>query len=64
MKKNVWTAADLLQLSGGYWNACALHAGVKLDLFSSLADRSLSAAALCVAIRRHPAFTVPPGRGA
>ncbi len=26
--------AELLQLSGGYWSACALHAGVKLDLFS------------------------------
>lgn len=30
----VWNPAGLLQLSGGYWGACALHAGVKLDLFS------------------------------
>jgi len=29
-----WNPAELLQLSGGYWGACALHAGVKLDLFS------------------------------
>ncbi|MBE0504947.1 MAG: SAM-dependent methyltransferase [Desulfuromonadales bacterium] len=29
-----WTPAELLKLSGGYWSACALHAGVKLDLFS------------------------------
>lgn len=28
------TIAELLQLSGGYWATCALHAGVKLDIFS------------------------------
>ncbi|NJD91127.1 MAG: SAM-dependent methyltransferase [Geobacter sp.] len=33
-----WTIPELLQFSGGYWGACALHAGVKLDVFSSLAD--------------------------
>jgi hypothetical protein len=34
MDKDNWSPAELLQLSGGYWSACALHAGVKLDLFS------------------------------
>ncbi|HXE97099.1 MAG TPA: methyltransferase [Dongiaceae bacterium] len=34
MEKHDWNPAELLQLSGGYWSACALHAGVKLDLFS------------------------------
>ena len=34
MDKHTWNPADLLQLSGGYWSACALHAGVQLDLFS------------------------------
>ncbi|MBW4057112.1 MAG: SAM-dependent methyltransferase [Proteobacteria bacterium] len=34
MEKHTWSPAELLQLSGGYWSACALHAGVKLDLFS------------------------------
>ena len=29
-----WNPAELLKLSGGYWSVCALHAGVKLDLFS------------------------------
>jgi len=29
-----------LQLSGGYWSACALHAGVKLDVFTPLAGRA------------------------
>lgn len=34
MDKHAWNPAELLQLSGGYWSACALHAGVKLNLFS------------------------------
>ncbi len=34
MDKHTWSPAELLQLSGGYWGTCALHAGVKLDLFS------------------------------
>jgi len=29
-------AAELLQISNNYWSACALHAGVKLDLFTPL----------------------------
>lgn len=36
MPTTEWTIPDLLQLSGGYWGACALHAGVKLDFFSEL----------------------------
>jgi SAM-dependent methyltransferase len=43
MEHTSWTPADLLQLSGGYWSACALHAGVKLDVFTPLADRQLTA---------------------
>ena len=31
-----WTIPDLLQLSGGYWNTCAMHTAVKLDLFTVL----------------------------
>lgn len=34
MAHPTWNPAELLQLSGGYWSTCALHAGVKLDLFS------------------------------
>ncbi|MFZ4857282.1 MAG: methyltransferase [Desulfuromonadaceae bacterium] len=33
-----WTIPDLLQLSGGYWNTCALHTAVKLDIFTALDD--------------------------
>lgn len=46
METKVWTPADLLQLSGGYWSACALHAGVKLDLFTPLSERQFSATEL------------------
>jgi SAM-dependent methyltransferase len=42
MNNQPWSPADLLQLSGGYWSACALHAGVKLDLFTLLAERVLT----------------------
>ena len=34
MDQSNWNPAELLKLSGGYWSTCALHAGVKLDLFS------------------------------
>jgi SAM-dependent methyltransferase len=43
MDSKNWTIPDLLQLSGGYWAACALHAGVKLDVFSPLAEAAQSA---------------------
>jgi SAM-dependent methyltransferase len=36
MATTEWSIPDLLQLSGGYWSTCALHAGVKLDIFSVL----------------------------
>jgi SAM-dependent methyltransferase len=32
-----WNPSALLQVSGSYWYACTLHAGVKLDVFTSLA---------------------------
>ena len=43
MEITEWTIPDILQLSGGYWNACALHAGVKLDIFSALDGIGLTA---------------------
>ncbi len=41
-----WNPAELLKLSGSYWSTCALHAGVKLDLFTPLATQCLTAAEL------------------
>jgi SAM-dependent methyltransferase len=46
MEKMDWNPAELLKLSGSYWNTCTLHAGVKLDLFTPLAARELNAAEL------------------
>lgn len=51
MEQNNWTPADLLQLSGGYWSACALHTGVKLDVFTSLAEREMTAPELTELIK-------------
>jgi SAM-dependent methyltransferase len=51
MEKKIWTPTDLLQLSGGYWSACALHAGVKLDLFSPLSERRRTAAELAALLK-------------
>ncbi len=36
MTETVWTPPELLKMSGSYWSACTLHAGVKLDLFTQL----------------------------
>jgi len=46
METTDWTQAKLLKLAGGYWEICALHAGVKLDLFSPLVARPRTAAEL------------------
>ncbi|MBF0099547.1 MAG: methyltransferase domain-containing protein [Desulfobacterales bacterium] len=37
-----WNPSTLLQLSGSYWQTCALHAAVKLDIFSALSQGPLS----------------------
>jgi len=36
MTNSEWTIPDILQLSGGYWSASALHAAVKLGIFTAL----------------------------
>ncbi|MCP4630047.1 MAG: methyltransferase, partial [bacterium] len=41
MTNQEWNPGKLLELSGGYWQTCALHAAVKLDLFSTLGDETL-----------------------
>jgi predicted O-methyltransferase YrrM len=33
---------NLLRLSGSYWKVCALHAGVKLDIFTAIGKERLS----------------------
>lgn len=46
MAEMEWTPPDLLKMSGSYWSACTLHAGVKLDLFTLLSDHPATAQAL------------------
>lgn len=44
------TPAALLQLSGGYWKTCALHAGAMLDVFTPIGDGAMSASALAAVL--------------
>lgn len=46
MNKKDWSPGELVQVSNSYWSSCAIHVGVKLDLFTPLAARPLSAADL------------------
>jgi predicted O-methyltransferase YrrM len=34
-----WNPRKLLEVSGSYWKACTLHAGVKLGIFTLIGDR-------------------------
>jgi ubiquinone/menaquinone biosynthesis C-methylase UbiE len=38
MAEPVWHPGKILELSGSYWQACTLHTGVKLDLFTLIGD--------------------------
>lgn len=57
MAKSDWTISDLLQLSGGYWSACALHAGIRLDVFTPLDGVIRSAGAVAPACGSDPRAT-------
>jgi 2-polyprenyl-3-methyl-5-hydroxy-6-metoxy-1,4-benzoquinol methylase len=43
MTQENWHKGKLLDTSGAYWQACALHAAVKLGIFSVLGSQALSA---------------------
>jgi len=42
MSHSPWTPPELLKVSSSYWLSCALHAGVKLDIFTPLNEATLS----------------------
>lgn len=46
MNESDWTPARLLEFSGSYWGVCALHAGLKLELFTRLDRESRTGLAL------------------
>ena len=54
MAKHRWNPGELLKLSGGYWHTCALHAGVKLDVFSAIGSEALTANAIAGEISADP----------
>lgn len=43
MEQFNWNAGTLLQMSGYYWKTCTLHAGVKLDVFTAIGIKTMSA---------------------
>lgn len=43
MPQTQWTPGAILETSGYYWRTCALHAGVKLDVFTKIGDQTLTA---------------------
>src|SRR6185369_450828 len=54
LERKNWSPPLLLELSGSYWSTCTLHAGVKLDVFTPLADGALSARELAARISCDP----------
>ena len=43
MNKEIWNAERLLRTSGSYWEACTLHTGVRLEIFTLLGNEHLTA---------------------
>lgn len=44
----------LLKISGAYWESCALHAALRLDLFTAVSDASVSSASLARKLKADP----------
>ncbi|MBW2412671.1 MAG: SAM-dependent methyltransferase, partial [Deltaproteobacteria bacterium] len=45
-----WNPGELLEVSGAFWKTCALHAAVKLDVFSVIGNDQLSAETIATKI--------------
>jgi hypothetical protein len=43
MNSQDWNDQEIIRMSGIYWRTCVLHAGVKLDIFSAISDKRLTA---------------------
>ncbi|MBT0651595.1 methyltransferase [Geomobilimonas luticola] len=54
MGNKTWTVPDLLQFAGGYWEICTLHAGVKLNIFTPLAEGEATAPMLASRLQLDP----------
>lgn len=51
MKQSPFSPAKLIEISGSYWQSCALHAAVELDIFTTLADEILTAEKLAARLK-------------
>lgn len=54
MDKEEWNPGKLLGISGSYWMACALHAGVKLGIFSVIGGQPLTGLEVAQKIEGNP----------
>ncbi len=54
MNSDQWNPGTLLETSGYYWKTCTLHAGVTLDVFTVIGQKSLSADEVCQKIGADP----------
>ena len=43
MEHHKWNVGELLGVSGSYWKACTLHAGVRLEVFTLIGDGAAGA---------------------
>lgn len=43
MQNHKWNLGELLGVSGSYWKACTLHAGVRLEVFTLIGDGAAGA---------------------
>ena len=50
MSENQWHPGKLLETSGAYWKTCALHAAVKLDIFTAIGSKHMDAQSIAVAL--------------
>lgn len=54
MANRQWNPAELLKVSGYYWQTCTLHAAVKLDIFTCLGDQHLSSKEVAERLKASP----------
>ena len=54
MQNEQWNPGRLLEVSGSFWQTCALHAAVKLDMFTALGDERLSGEELAARMASTP----------
>lgn len=54
MEEREWSAGQILGLSGSYWQGFALHAGVKLGIFTVIREEMLSASEIAQKLSCEP----------